>query len=315
MIQVFLALWVVSAALIIIEKKIVRIIIYLGIFSMFASVCFLLLSAPDVAMAEAVISVFSTVFFIICFEKYYGLCAKIPEGDIIGKIRGTGKIKNAVKKAAPPLIFTAALFALFICFIPDTAPVKDLPKQYLGLFKTDIGGENAVTAVYLGYRVYDTLFEALMLLVSVVAVAHLSWYNETSASSGRQSDINRSEIAVCTIRVIAPLILLFSVYLIANGHLSPGGGFQGGVMAAAFFICRYLIHNIYDVTVKKIITAEKLLFVCIALFAALFIFMGLSGFFSLDKSVYLIAMNLLIGLKVACGFMVIFYRFIVFEKK
>ncbi len=36
------------------------------------------------------------------------------------------------------------------------------------------GSENLVTAVYLYYRYYDTLFEALMLLFSIIAVIYMS---------------------------------------------------------------------------------------------------------------------------------------------
>lgn len=37
-------------------------------------------------------------------------------------------------------------------------------------------------------------------------------------------------------RKLSPYILLFGCYLISNGHLSPGGGFQGGVVLASGMI-------------------------------------------------------------------------------
>lgn len=39
----------------------------------------------------------------------------------------------------------------------------------------DTAAGNAVTAVYLNYRFWDTLFEALILLISALAVINLSW--------------------------------------------------------------------------------------------------------------------------------------------
>ena len=46
---------------------------------------------------------------------------------------------------------------------------------YVNNFIKDTGAQNAVTAIYLNYRIFDTLFETLMLLVSVLGVIYLSW--------------------------------------------------------------------------------------------------------------------------------------------
>ncbi len=54
----------------------------------------------------------------------------------------------------------------------DTATAKNyVAEQHM----MDTSAENAVTAVYLNYRFWDTLFEALILLVSVLAIRLLSW--------------------------------------------------------------------------------------------------------------------------------------------
>jgi multicomponent Na+:H+ antiporter subunit B len=37
-------------------------------------------------------------------------------------------------------------------------------------------------------------------------------------------------------RFLAPFVLLYGLYLIAYGHLTPGGGFPGGVMIAGGFM-------------------------------------------------------------------------------
>jgi len=49
-----------------------------------------------------------------------------------------------------------------------------LADYYLLNAYTQTKAENAVTAIYLNYRVYDTLFETLMLLVCVLAIRHFS---------------------------------------------------------------------------------------------------------------------------------------------
>ena len=304
MIHIFLVFWVISALFIIAEQKIARLIIHLGIFSLISSVCFLLFAAPDVAMAEAVVSGFYTIIFIVCFEKYYSL-VDVP---ILKKSAG-------VKKYIFPVCFTLLLAALFIWFIPDNPAGTYLKDQYISMFSHDLGGENAVTAIYLGYRMYDTMFEALMLLCSIVAVVHLSWYKDMLVADGKPSDIKGSDIANITVRIICPLLLLFSVYLIINGSITPGGGFQGGVLAASFFVCRYMIHDIFDMRIDRVIKLEKIVYIGIFVLSVYFIFMGAEVYLPISKNMYLIIMNLLVGMKVACGFIIVFYRFIAFERR
>ena len=308
MIHIFLSFWVISALFIIREKKIVRLIIHLGIFSLISSVCFLLFAAPDVAMAEAVVSGFSTIIFIVCFEKYYSL---VDASEISEKT-----VSGSLPSRIFPVCFTLLLAVLFIWCIPDNTTSTYLKDQYISKFLHDVGGENAVTAIYLGYRMYDTMFEALMLLCSIVAVVHLSWYEETHVTEGKPSDIRESDIANITIRIICPILLLFSVYLIVNGSISPGGGFQGGVVIASFFVCRYMIHDIFDMRIDKVIKLEKLVYIGIIVLSVYFIVMGAEVvYLPISKNMYLIIMNLLVGLKVACGFIIVFYRFIVFERR
>lgn len=320
MIQVFLLLWIVSAVLAVKESKIVRIVIYLAVFTLLSSICFFMLAAPDVAMAEIAVTAFTTVFFIICLEKHFEFGADAADsangGVSNGKLFDRGRIRHIPGKDIFRAILLAAfaigLFVLFVMFIPDNPANNFLRDLYIERFQSDIGGQNAVTSIYLGYRVYDTLFEALMLLISVVAVAHLSWYQ--SARDKVRDHIN-SKFALPIIRVASPFMLLFGVYLTVNGHLSPGGGFQGGVVIAAFFICRYLILDISDIRVGRFITVEKLVYFAIALLAVLFVFTGIGDLLSLEQGVYLVSMNLLIGMKVSLGFIIILYRYIAFERR
>jgi multicomponent Na+:H+ antiporter subunit B len=46
----------------------------------------------------------------------------------------------------------------------------------------------------------------------------------------------RDMITIITCQMIVPVIQLFALYVIAHGHYSPGGGFQGGVMLGASYI-------------------------------------------------------------------------------
>lgn len=313
MIYALFLFWVLSAILMLKEHLVYRLIIYFGVFSLVASLAFLVLGAPDVAMAEAAISAFSTIFFIICFEKYFGVW------DEQGSVAAPVEIVHKFSKNIIPLVFTIVVCGLFIYFMPTGDASTYLKNQYISFFMRDVGGENAVTAIYLGYRVYDTLFEALMLAVSTVGVVHMSFYAEQPQKQ-MQSVVKSSSTAVYIIRIISPVLLLFGVYLILNGHITPGGGFQGGVAVAYFFVCRYLIYDVYDMDFDKIARIEDITFACIILLAIAVIFMGIAVFVPYQhmpvfQNIYLSAMNSLIGLKVACGFLILFCRYIVIERK
>ncbi|MFZ7131750.1 MAG: hypothetical protein ACOWWR_05275 [Eubacteriales bacterium] len=71
--------------------------------------------------------------------------------------------------------FIVAILVLYIYtdmrFIPDS-PLVD---YYINNFKSDTWAENGVTAIYLNYRMFDSIFETLILMISVIAVIHFSW--------------------------------------------------------------------------------------------------------------------------------------------
>jgi multicomponent Na+:H+ antiporter subunit B len=274
------------------------------------------MGAPDVAMAEAGISAFTTVFFIIFLGGYYRYYSSFQRELRPNTPRKKSRyVKVFFTNTLLPLLFIAAIFVLFVYAMPTQYASYYLKHRYLGNFMQDVGGENAVAAILLGYRVYDTLFEALALVIAVVAVLHMSHFKHESVSDGEQSDIANSDMATFILRIICPLILIFGIYLIINGHISAGGGFQGGLAIATFFICRYMIYNIYDISVRKALHLEEMIFISIILLSVLAVILGAGALLPpVFQNVYLVLMNVFIGLKVACGFFVLFYRFIAVER-
>ncbi|MCL2380230.1 MAG: DUF4040 domain-containing protein [Treponema sp.] len=312
MIYPMLALWIISALLILRENNNTRILIYMGIFGLISAICFYILGAPDVAMAEAAISAFTTVFIIVLLERFYGIGGDREEQEDQAKRTKTSPVKYLL-----PAGFTAAIFFLSVYFMPDNEVNTYLKDFYLARFREDVGGLNPVATILLSYRMYDTLFEALVLVVAVVGVIHMSDFSEIAAKDGKHSEIEGYSMAIFAMRIICPLILIFGVYLILNGHISAGGGFVGGLAIASFFVARFMIYNIYDLPILKVNKMEELVFVAIALLAVAAAFQGLFSYAltPLLKEIYLIVMNALIGLKVACGFIILFYRYVAIERK
>lgn len=117
-------------------------------------------------------------------------------------------------------------------------------------------------------------------------------------------------------RIILPFVILLGLFIIVNGDLSPGGGFQGGVVLASAFLVVYFINENRPIPFSRIIKLEKSLFIALILSGILYMlfFQSLRNVFSkeamhLFMEISLIYLNLLIGFKVAlglCGIMVIF---------
>ena len=75
-------------------------------------------------------------------------------------------------------------------------------------------------------------------------------------------------------RYLLPLMLIFSFFLLLRGHNEPGGGFVGGLVAAAAYAL-YLIANGLE-EAKKLLKAEPIKLVAVGLFIAF-----ASGFISI----------------------------------
>lgn len=78
-----LLILVVSAVLVVITDKLLTAVVYAGILSAGAAFCYLLLGAPDVALAEAVIgSALSTIIFLVTLKKYRVFTVYLSAGGL-----------------------------------------------------------------------------------------------------------------------------------------------------------------------------------------------------------------------------------------
>ena len=92
----------------------------------------------------------------------------------------------------------------------------------------ELGSANAVTNIVLGYRAFDTLGEVTVLFISALGVSII-----ISNSNGFMTRSKSGFILRTGSKMILPIILIVAIYVITHGHLTPGGGFQGGAMIAA----------------------------------------------------------------------------------
>ena len=95
-----------------------------------------------------------------------------------------------------------------------------------------MGAANIVTAILLGYRGFDTLGELSILFAAATAAGLVLGHRRADSLRDPPGGL----ILQAGADLLFPLLVVVGLYVIAHGHLTPGGGFQGGViLAAAFF--------------------------------------------------------------------------------
>ena len=118
-----------------------------------------------------------------------------------------------------------------------------------------------------------------------------------------------SEILEDILQFIYPLIILFGMYVIFTGISQPGGGFQGGAVLVAIFMCRYLVYPDEMRGLSMIGKLDKIILIFVLALASFVILTGFREVFPFMNQIYNMAIGILIGVKVASGLTVIFYTF------
>lgn len=142
------------------------------------------------------------------------------------------------------ILLSAWLFVLMA--LPILNDALENPRNTVGDALLDRNVEtasaNAVTSVVVSYRGFDTLGEVTVLFLASTGIG-LFFGTRTRTLSHAIPEPN--EMMQTGIRLLFPVLLLFGVYIIVHGHLSPGGGFQGGVIIATAFFLRMLAQDSY----------------------------------------------------------------------
>jgi multicomponent Na+:H+ antiporter subunit B len=132
-----------------------------------------------------------------------------------------------------------------------------------------------------------------------------------------------------TVQLISGLIFLYGIYVIIHGHLTPGGGFAGGVIIAGAFILQILADgsDFMKLTREEIgSTMYENLAILVSVFLALSgLLFGAKVFFlnwlpkgtvgELVSAGILPLYNIFIGIEVAASILTIFLALIIFKEE
>lgn len=148
------------------------------------------------------------------------------------------------------LISGAVLAAVFVAGMVDLPPVGHYRGPYGDVVNALSVPErhvtDAVTLVNFDVRGFDTFGEEFILFTSVMAVVLLLRTQRDEPRHHREDhrpdrpEIQMSDAVRAVSLTLSGLIVLFGVYVVTHGQLTPGGGFQGGVILATGPLLLYL---------------------------------------------------------------------------
>ncbi len=156
---------------------------------------------------------------------------------------------------------------------PNSPASTHLSPHYIERVVAETSVPNLVTAVLADYRGYDTMFETVVVFCAALAVMIIlrrSQREKEKIIMPRPEREDADIILQWSARILAPVMQIFALYVIAHGHHSPGGGFQGGVILGASFILLALAYDLE--TVLKSFTENKIFIFCclgVALYAGI----------------------------------------------
>ncbi|NBB89757.1 MAG: sodium:proton antiporter [Spirochaetes bacterium] len=174
----------------------------------------------------------------------------------------------------------AGLAAVLFPLAFEVEPFRELSPpaaDYAERTDDEVGAANLVTAVIVTYRGLDTLGEVTVLFIATAGVgfllrraeAHEPGASRPTADSEDEIE-GPSEILETGGRLLIPVIVTFGVFIFLHGHLSPGGGFQGGVILASAVLLFFLSR-------KPAETNHTLLTVVESLSGGFYIVLGILG--------------------------------------
>lgn len=226
------------------------------------------------------------------------------------------RLLPAIAIAAFAVIFTSIAIGY-----SEQHALRPLAESYVRLVPHDLGAPNVITGILLTFRAFDTLGEVAVLFMVAAGVGLVLGGKRATAPvvPEEETATPASEIVQTAAQILVPLIAIFAAYIIMNGHISAGGGFQGGAVIASAVMLMLLADPGHRLNGAFLSITESLA-------GVLFVLVGLGGLILaggfLDNRVLPLGqfgaffsagaipvLSVLLGVKVGCELSVILDRF------
>ena len=239
------------------------------------------------------------------------------------------RLKSAYRILAALMVILLFIFMLLTVIglpnlgIANSPESNEVAERYIESGLKETGAVNIVSGMILDYRAFDTFGESCVLFVATICVTLMLRIDRLEGEKRKEGPGDDTVHSVLEPKadgilqkgamIIVPIIMVFGIYIILNGHLSPGGGFSGGAVLGAGFIL-FLNAFGFEKTEKfmnaktvKWITFGSLLVYCLA--KSYSFFTGANGLESgiplgtpgaILSSGLILILNICVGFVVAC---------------
>jgi multicomponent Na+:H+ antiporter subunit B len=145
-------------------------------------------------------------------------------------------------------VVIAAILIVTVSYLPPFGEVSnpannEVVDKYIRDTLSDTGATNVVAGIILDYRAFDTLGESCVLFLASCAVMILLRLDGESGGEDEEGGLyvemnepRHDGILAKISSLVVPVVMVFGVYVVLNGHLSPGGGFSGGTILGGSLI-------------------------------------------------------------------------------
>ena len=221
-------------------------------------------------------------------------------------------------------IFLLTALELPVFGDPSAPAVNEVSRRYLEQGAQETGAVNAVTGMILDYRACDTFGESAVLFAAAVSTILLLNRPGERIRTFRGPD----QLTNLLGRALLPVILLFGIYIVLNGHLSPGGGFSGGAVLGGGLILASLVLG--EERMEQLLPSRRTTFLTAVCLLAYAVMKGYSFFtggnhvgWDIPKGTpgellsggLILPLNLCVGVIVACTMYTFYTLFLLGEEE
>ncbi|HQE31268.1 MAG TPA: Na+/H+ antiporter subunit A [Propionibacteriaceae bacterium] len=226
----------------------IKAVLLVGVTGYGTATLFLLHGAPDLALTQMLVETVSVVVFLLVLRtlpKYFTTRPLLAS-----------RWWRVVLAGAVGLMVT--LLVLYSAGSRVAVPVSI--DFHAAAYEFGYG-LNIVNVLLVDTRAWDTIGEISVLVIAATGVASLIHLRSRAvgvdraevrrhrataghrgwlASAHDLSPMDKSVVVEVTTRLLFPVMMVVSVYLLLAGHNAPGGGFAGGLVGGMALIVRYL---------------------------------------------------------------------------